>query len=141
MLTAEGNPPPRAGVRRWLLTHPAPRFLVSGGLTALVDVGTLAALHSALGAPLAVSTAAAYCVAFAVNFRLSRHWTFSTARQGRAHHQAARYLLLVLVNLAATLAIVTGLSAVGVYYLLAKVISIAVIALGNFFAYRYWVFR
>ncbi|HWX74949.1 MAG TPA: GtrA family protein, partial [Solirubrobacteraceae bacterium] len=43
-----------------------------------------------------VAAAGAWLVAVANNFILNRHWTFS-AGDGRAHHQAARFLLVSLV--------------------------------------------
>lgn len=131
----------RFGAPRWVRTHPAPRFLVSGALTTVVDVSVLALLHAGAKIPLAPSTALAYAAALVVNFSLSRHWTFVAARIGKAHRQAARYSVLVVINLVATLAIVTGLSSLGLYYLLAKLVSIAVVSVANFFAYRHWVFR
>jgi putative flippase GtrA len=45
------------------------------------------------------------------------------------------------INYLITLAIVNGLAALGMSYLLAKVIATAVIAGINYIAYRNWVFR
>jgi putative flippase GtrA len=124
----------------WLRHHPLPRFLITGAMTAAVDLGALAWLHAGLHLQLAASTALAYGCAFAVNFSLSRSWAFAAGRSGRARRQLARYLLLVGVNLVLTVAIVSGLTAVGVYYLAAKLVAIALLAVGNFFTYRHWVF-
>ena len=44
------------------------------------------------------------------------------------------------INAGITLAIVTGLTAAGMYYLLAKFVAIVVIACINYVAYRTWVF-
>lgn len=124
-----------------LRQHPAPRFLVTGGATFLVDVGVLKLLHGVVGVALAPATVLAFAAAFAVNFTGSRQWVFATAaKQGAAHRQLVRYLFLVGVNLASTVAIVVGLSGLGLNYLIAKVCAAAVNALGNFFAYRHWVF-
>lgn len=133
---------PRASsLRRALGQHPAPRFLVVGFVTFLVDIGSLELLHGVIRVGLAVSTVVAYAIAFSVNFFASRRWTFVTTALGtKAQRQMMRYLVLVVVNLCLTLLIVLGLSAVGVPYLLAKVISVCLIAVGNFFAYRQWVF-
>lgn len=124
-----------------LSRHPAARYLVVGSAVFLVDLGSLRLLHGTVGMPLAAATVAAFCIAFVVNFAASRQWTFAgTARAGRAHHQLARYLVLVGLNLGSTVGIVVGLSHVGLSYLLAKVVAAAVNACGNFFAYRHWVF-
>ena len=124
----------------WVKAHPAPRYLATGGVTLVVDVGSLRLLHGSLGVPLIPATIGAFALAFVVNFSLSRQWTFAAGRDGRAHHQAARFIVLVLINLLTTLMIVTGLVHVGLNYLLAKLIATAFNSVGNFFAYRRWVF-
>jgi putative flippase GtrA len=113
---------------------------MTGGITLCVDVGSLRILHGSLGVALVPATICAFAVAFVVNFALSRQWTFASGKDGRAHHQMARFLFLVLINLLTTLAIVTGLVALGLNYLVAKLIATALNAVGNFFAYRRWVF-
>jgi putative flippase GtrA len=126
---------------RHLRHHPAPRFLVAGGVTFLVDIGSLRILHGALGVPLAAATVIAFSIAFLVNFTASRQWAFAaTAKSDKAHRQLVRYLVLVGLNLASTLLIVVGLSAAGMNYLWAKVAAACVNAIGNFLAYRHWVF-
>ena len=97
--------------------------------------------HGVLNLGLALSTVLAFALAFSVNFTTSRQWVFKvSAQEGSAQHQVARYLVLVGINLGLTLVIVVGLSAVGVPYLLAKVVATGINAVGNFFAYRHWVF-
>jgi putative flippase GtrA len=51
-----------------------------------------------------------------------------------------RYLSLTVANLLSTVALVGVLHWLGVFYLLAKVVAIAVNAVANFFAYERWVF-
>ncbi len=127
-------------LRLWISSHPAPRFVIVGGIAAVVDVATLRLLHGELGVELLIATALAYLVSGIPSFLLNRHWAFVGGADGVVHQQAGRFLLSIGVNLGATLLIVGGLSWLGVYYLLAKVIAIAINAIGNFFAYRHWVF-
>jgi putative flippase GtrA len=131
---------PRKRFNDWIRHHPLPRFLIAGGTTAAVDVGALTWLHGVLQVQLAISTALAYTCAFAVNFTLSRRWAFAAGRSGHAQRQLGRYLLLVAVNLGLTVGMVAALTALGLYYLAAKTVAIVVLAAGNFFAYRHWVF-
>lgn len=140
-LSHSAGPTPRTRFLRWMRQHPGPRFLVTGGLTFCVDIGALKLLHGEAQVPLVLATVLAYACAFVVNFTLSRQWAFAGARSSAAHAQMVRFSVLVLVNLAVTVLIVSGLSAAGMNYLAAKVVSTAVIATGNFFAYRRWVFR
>lgn len=125
--------------RRALLDHPFVRFLMVGGLSYLIDVGTLVGLDSGLGLPLAVATTGAYLAAFCVTFTLNRLWVFD-AGDGSSGGQVLRYFVLVGVNYVLTLVIVLGLVGLGLAPAVAKTISVAVLAVLNFFLYRSFVF-
>jgi len=116
-----------------------PRFLIIGVLSFIVDAGTLFLTHGVLHMWLPLATTLAYAVAFTVNFTLNRIWTFGST--AALTGQASRYLVLIGVNYLITLLMVNGLAAIGISYLLAKVMSTAVIAGINYIAYRNWVFR
>ena len=121
--------------------HPAPRFLVAGVVTFVVDLGSLRILHGTIGMALAPATAIAFAIAFLFNFTAARQWAFAaTARGGNPRRQLKRYLVLVGLNLLSTLVIVVGLSASGINYLWAKAVAACVNAVANFFVYRHWVF-
>jgi len=138
----ESDEGPSAGFTlKNLRNHPAPKFVIAGSLTFLVDIGSLKLLHGVAGVPLAPATVIAFAVAFIVNFATSRQWTFAaTARDGHPRRQLARYVTLIAINLCSTVLIVVGFASLGVNYLAAKTASAGVLATGNFFAYRHWVF-
>lgn len=124
-----------------LREHPAPRYLVAGTTTFLIDIGSLRLLHGVIGIALVPAVVVAYLFAFLFNFTVSRQWTFaSTARRGRAHRQLVRFLVVVGINLILTVLIVAGLVGIGLNYLLAKTVAAAINACGNFFAGRHWIF-
>lgn len=114
------------------------RFSVSGGVTAVVDVGALVAL-TALGAPLAAATTVAFLAALCVNFAATRLLLGDNSVLA-VHHQLGRYLVLLGVNYGVTLLLVLGASAMGLHYLVGKGLAIAVTAVVSFVAYRSWVF-
>ena len=116
-----------------------PRFLIIGVLSFIVDAGTLFLTHGVLKIWLPLATTLAYGLSFVVNFGLNRRWAFGST--GALTGQAARYIALVGVNFLITLAMVNGIAALGVSYLLAKVLATAVIAGVNYLAYRNWIFR
>jgi len=114
------------------------RFLVSGGVTACFDVGTLVAL-TALGAPLPVATTAAFLIALIVNFAttrllLGRHSVLGLQRQLR------RYLVLLAINYAITILLVVGADGLGLHYLIGKGVAVVTTGCISFVAYRSWVF-
>lgn len=120
-------------------TTSALRFLLVGLASAGTDLTLLAGLHGAAGVPLLAATTIAFWTSLAINFALSRGWVFPAGSRG-VRGQAARYLFLVGVNYLATLALVGGLAAAGVPYLLAKVAALGAIACWNFVLYRHWIF-
>jgi putative flippase GtrA len=138
---ATGAPTRRGAALHQLRHHPAPRFLVAGVATFVVDIGSLRVLHGSIGIALLPATAMAFAIAFFVNFTAARQWAFaSTARGGDTRRQLMRYFVLVGLNLLSTLVIVVGLSAGGLNYLWAKAVAAGVNAIANFFVYRHWVF-
>ncbi|MFI0351615.1 GtrA family protein [Actinomadura sp. 9N407] len=123
-----------------MLEHSLLRYLVIGGLSFVVDFGTLYAVHGVLRVWLPAATVTAYLMALAVNFGLNRLWAFGGAAATAVGRQLARYLFLVAVNIAVTALVVPGLAALGVQYLAAKVIATAGLVVVNYVAYRTWVF-
>ena len=124
----------------WLTSHPAPRFVVVGGLTLVVDITALKIGHDFLGVSLPFATVSAFALAFVVNFGLSRQWAFVSGRDKIVHRQLVRFVILVAANLVSTLLIVIGLVHLSFYYLNAKLIAVAVNSCANFVLYRRWVF-
>ena len=103
-------------------------------------VGMLILLHGVLDVWLPLATFLAVASSYIVNFTLNRFWSFGSV-EARPSGQAVRYLLLAGVNWVMTVALVSGLAALGMFYLLAKALTVAINAGLNYFAYRHWVFR
>jgi putative flippase GtrA len=113
-------------------------YLASGGGSMLLDVATLVFLRSGLGVALPLATGVAYLAGLLSNFLLNRYLVFSSSQS--AASSGLRYLTLVVFNYAMTVLVVTGLSAVGVPYLIGKGIAVGLTLVWNFLAYRHWVF-
>jgi putative flippase GtrA len=116
-----------------------PRFAAIGILSVAVDVSLLVLLHSVVGVELVASTSVSFAASLVVNYSLNHVWVFDVA--GVSWQRFFRYGVLVLINFALTLALVTGLTSLGLYYLVAKALAVAVGAVINFTGYRFWVFR
>ncbi len=113
-------------------------FVLVGVVSLVADAGSLWLLHGRWHVNLPLAAAAAFAVGFAVNFGLNRTRTFRAG--GPIGPQLLRYSLLVAANLAATVLLVTGLDALGMEYLLAKVVTALALGIVNFVIYRHWVF-
>jgi len=62
-------------------------------------------------------------VALAVNYSFNHAWSFSV--QGQLRRRLPRYGLLIGLNLAITLSLVAGLTAIGVFHAVAKSVAVA----------------
>ena len=115
------------------------RYVGVGVLSLVVDAGTLGLLYEVAGWPLWLATSAGFWLSFTVNFLANKYVTFGARAHGA--RQLVRYSVLVGLNYLANLGIVTGLVAIGLAAVPAKVIAVALLSILNFLAYRQWVFR
>jgi putative flippase GtrA len=111
-------------------------FLIVGGLSAAVD-GGMFLLLSYLGVPPVLASALGFLSAFAVNYGGNRRLVF----RSKGNSSLWRYVVLVIVNLGMSGALVAMGMAVGLHPIVAKAVSIVVVAVVNYFAMRMWVFR
>ena len=139
LTAATAQPPTRQPAEPASTWRSLPRFLIIGVLSFIVDAGALFIAHGVLKIWLPLATTIAYALAFVVNFGLNRRWAFGST--GALTGQVPRYVVLVAVNFVITLFMVSGIAALGVSYLLAKVLATAVVAGINYLAYRNWIFR
>ncbi len=124
-------------VVRWG-NHSAVRFLVVGGLSLVVDTGSLIVFHGWLGIWLPLATTMAFGVAFVVNFGLNRLWAFGSG--GHMGRQLTRYSYLVIANLCLTVVLVQGLTWAGLPYVASKLITAVILAIANYLVSRKWIF-
>jgi putative flippase GtrA len=75
------------------------QFGVVGGIGFVVNIAVYTLFVHGVGIDYHVAAAAAWLVAVMNNFLMNRHWTFN-AGDGRAHHQAARFLIVSLIAFA-----------------------------------------
>ena len=127
------------GVVGAVARHHLVRFGVVGGLSFATDILLLWVLHGVAHLWLWLATTLAYLVAFVIGFVLSREWVFPEA--GRTRAQVYRYCLLVVGVLLLTVLGVQALTWLGVPYLAAKLVTSGVVAIVNYVASRWWVFR
>jgi putative flippase GtrA len=111
-------------------------FLGVGVASASVDAGMFSLLY-ALGMVAPAASAIGFLSAFAVNYSGNRALVF---RVVHSRKMLVRYVLLVALNFVLSTSIVAGLVAVSLQAHIAKLISMAVIALLNYGLMSRWVF-
>jgi putative flippase GtrA len=121
------------------IKHVLPRYAAVGALSVAVDLSLLTVLHSVAHVALIAATSISFGAALVVNYSLNHVWAFDAA--GLSWHRFSRYGVLVVINFGLTLALVSGLTRVGVYYLVAKALAVGIGAAINFTGYRSWVFN
>jgi putative flippase GtrA len=120
------------------------RFLLTGGIVALVYVTTTTVLSQVAGLSFEVSLAIGFAVAIATHFSLQRMfvWRHSAAFALRFHHQLGRYLALAAIQYGLTAAITATLPrALGVSPELVYLPTVAILSAMNFVVFRSRIFH
>lgn len=127
--------------RLWSLLHRSSiaKFLVVGGLSFAIDLGTLALLHDLFHIDLWIATPIAFVISLLFNFGAQRSFTFRS--NSRRDVSFLKYIALVAFNTVATDVIVNAIAAVGLSYAIGKVVSTALTMAWNYFLYRHWIFK
>jgi putative flippase GtrA len=108
----------------------------SGYIVNLAVYGTLLAL----GVHYLLAAVCSFLVAVTNNYLWNRVWTFRRQR-GHLVFQGFRFLLVSTIALAANLAFLSALVALGVPKLPAQAVAIALVTPWNFVANKLWSFR
>ncbi|MCP2242021.1 GtrA family protein [Lentzea aerocolonigenes] len=121
----------------------APSFLgfaLINGFTFGVDLLLLAGLRSGLGLPVPLAFTIAYVLAFGLSFVLNRALNFRS--HAPVGPQAGLYAVAILLNyLAFILGVGSALTAVGLQYLLSRVVASACEAAFMYSVMRWIIFR
>jgi putative flippase GtrA len=117
------------------------RFGVVGGIGFVVNLAVYALFVHSVGVDYHVASVIAWLVAVVNNFVLNRHWTFD-AREGRAHFQAIRFLLVSLVALVFSQLLLTiFVEWAGIAKVPAQALAVGLAMPLNFLGNKLWSFR
>ena len=114
------------------------RYLTAGGLAFAFDFGFLWLLHEVFLVPLVIATPTAFLASFVVSYSLQR--TVAFRAESAVAPSVVKYALLVAANTVLTTGIVWGADRLGLPWEAGKVLAVIATTIGNYFAYRYWVF-
>ncbi|MEM7501080.1 MAG: GtrA family protein [Pseudomonadota bacterium] len=107
------------------------RYLVAGGTATLVHLAVLAVLVESFGWGELVSTSIGFLCAIPVNFHLQRTWVFKS--NGPYVNEFTKYLLVTVSTFLLNGLIFALLhSQLGIQYLVAQLMTTAVVLLANF---------
>jgi putative flippase GtrA len=117
------------------------RFGLVGGVGFAVNLAVYTLVVHSAGVDYRAASVAAWLVAVLNNFVLNRHWTFD-ARDGRAHFQAMRFLVVSLVAEGFSLLLLTLLvEGAGISKIPAQALAVGGSMPLNFLGNKLWSFR
>lgn len=118
------------------------RYAVVGSAALVVDFGTLFALTHFAGVYYLISAAISFTLGLAVNYWLSRTWVFSNRTLSNS---TLEFTVFAAIGVAGLGLNEVGMwlltSKLGLYYLLAKIVTAAFVYVWNFGARKYSLFR
>ncbi len=119
--------------------HQFLRFLMVGGIVAVVHFGILIALVSSSDVSPTLASTIGFVVSAAINYLLNYTFTFrSTARHSAA---IVKFALVALIGLSLNAALMkAGTDGLGINYLFVQTVAIACVVVWNFFANKHWTF-
>ena len=116
------------------------QFGVVGASGYVVNLAVYVALLKGAGLHYVAAAVCSFGVAVTNNYYWNRHWTFRGHR-GHLYYQGLRFLVVSLVSLAANLAVLDALVALGVDKVPAQAVAIIVVTPLNFAGNKLWSFR
>jgi putative flippase GtrA len=124
-------------VKLLMRQHQLLKYLVGGGLSAVIDIGLLQGLLW-LGAPLVVAVSAGFLGGLAFNFLFHAHLTF---QRGAGRATFVRYLCVVAANYVLTLLCVSASVSLSGSPLPGKLLALVLVAANGYLLGKRWIFR
>lgn len=117
------------------------RYIISGGIAAVVDLGALYIFVHWFHLQYLVSVVIAFIIAFVFSFLLQKFMTFREYSKKRIPKEATLYFAVSLINLLFNTSLMyVGVSVLHIQYLVSQFLVNGLIAIGSFFVYKYLIF-
>ncbi len=118
------------------------KFFIAGSLSTTTHLLSLFLLHEYLNIKVVLASSLAFCLAFVVSFSLQKYWTFRNYSREKLIKQLFIYLIIAIISLNINaLGIHYLANVLQIWYLFAQVLLSTLIAIFNFFSYRFLVFK
>lgn len=116
-------------------------YCIVGGIGTGVDVGVLFLLHGVLLLPLLPAATIAFFAAVISNFLGNKFFTFKNTSQ-KYYEQFIKFFFVSLIGLFITLSLMQVFTVwMGIFYLLSKLFTSAIVLVWNFSANALWTFQ
>ncbi len=117
------------------------RFIISGGLAAVVNLALLYIFTDVFAIWYIISAALSFLLAFVVSFMLQKYWSFKSSDHSRIGTQLPLHLTVAVTNMVVNIGLIyLFVEVAGFHYLMAAIFSNIIIAFESYFAFR-WIYR
>ena len=117
------------------------RYTFVGGFAFIVDFGLLFILTEYAGCHYLISAAIAFIAGLLVNYALSKLWVFNKSNYSNKLTEFLLFALVGIIGLGLTeLLMWCFTTLLGIYYILSKMMTTAIVYLWNFFGRKYLIF-
>lgn len=118
------------------------RYAFVGGISFVVDYGSLWLLTEKAGLPYLWSAAIAFILGLICNYLLSTAWVFGESKLKNAWAEFAAFAIIGVIGLGLNELIMFACTdGLGFHYMLSKIVSTGIVFFWNFLARRFLVFK
>lgn len=118
------------------------KFTITGFIATGVNLGLLFVLTEFLSFWYIFSSVIAYITAITISFILQKVWTFQDINTDRIKQQISSHITLSILGLIFnTIFLYVLVEYLNVWYILAQILTAFIIAITNFVAYKYIIFK
>ena len=118
------------------------RYAIVGGISFVVDYGSLWLLTEKAGLPYLWSAAIAFILGLICNYLLSTAWVFGESRIKNAWGEFLAFAIIGVIGLGLNELIMYACTdGLGFHYMLSKIVSTGIVFFWNFLARRFLVFK
>lgn len=115
------------------------KYLIVGGSSAALELLLFTFLRKVTGLSITISNVTAAVTATAFNFLVNRGWSFKSA--SNFTRSVILYLILFFLNTVFSTNAIAFMVSLGVFDVLAKLITMGMITMWNFVLYRHVIFK